>query len=450
MRASFTVAPMFIVAAFCSAHAADKLLTGVAAFGSWKDDAPGVRRLIRPADLPAAYASGSASNGPQLVPRPDGAMPKVPEGFTVALFARDLQGPRTIRVAPNGDIFVAESEGGRIHVFRAPDGAERPVTDGIFADGFDYPYGIAFYPPGPDPKYVYVAQTDRIVRFPYANGDLKARGHAEVIVDGIPTGGGHLTRAIAFSPDGKQMFVGVGSLSDAGEGMGRQSPSQIQASEASGGIGAAWGPEDGRAAVLAFDPDGKNGRIFASGIRNCSGLTVAPGRGDVWCATNERDGLGDNLPPDYVSRIAEGAFYGWPWYYIGGHEDPRHKGERPDLAGKITVPDVLIQPHSAPLGITFYDGTAFPEEYRGDAFVALHGSWNRRLRTGYKVVRIILKNGSPTGEYEDFLTGFVSSADDVWGRPVGVAVAHDGALLVSEDGNNTIWRVERRRPADGQ
>ena len=241
-------------------------------------------------------------------------------------------------------------------------------TDGIFADGFDYPYGIAFYPPGPDPKYVYVAQTDRIVRFPYGNGDLKARGKAEVVIDGIPTGG-HITRDIGFSPDGKRMYVAVGSESNAGEGMGRKSASQIEAAEAASVIGAGWGPEDGRAAVLVFDPDGKNGRIFASGIRNCAGLTVAPGRGDVWCATNERDGLGDNLPPDYVSRIAEGAFYGWPWYYAGDNADPRHKGERPDLAGKITVPDVLIQPHSAPLGVTFYDGSAFPEEYRGDAFV---------------------------------------------------------------------------------
>lgn len=444
MRTSFVLALAFLATAAFNAHAADKLLTGAAAFGSWKDDAPGMLRLIRPADLPAPYASGSASNAPRLVARPAGAMPKVPEGFTVDLFAHDLQGPRTIRVAPNGDIFVAESEGGRIHVFRAPDGAAKPATDGIFADGFDYPYGIAFYPPGPDPKYVYVAQTDRVVRFPYASGDLKARGKAERVVGGIPTGG-HITRDIAFSPDGKRMFVAVGSESNDGEGMGRESPSRIKAAEAGAGIGAGWGPEDGRAAVLAFDPDGKNGRIFANGIRNCAGLTVAPGRGDVWCATNERDGLGDNLPPDYVSRIAEGAFYGWPWYYIGDHADPRHKGERPDLAGKVTVPDVLIQPHSAPLGVTFYEGTAFPEEYRGHAFVTLHGSWNRGLRTGYKVVRIVMKNGTPTGEYEDFLTGFVSSADDVWGRPVGIAVAHDGALLVSEDGNDTIWRVAAKR-----
>ncbi len=177
--------------------------------------------------------------------------------------------------------------------------------------------------------------------------------------------------------------------------------------------------------------------MFAAGLRNCAGLAVDPASGEPWCAVNERDGLGDNLPPDHVTRVQEGHFYGWPWYYIGDHEDPRHKGERPDLAGKVTVPDVLIQPHSAPLGIAFYEGTMFPAEYRGNAFVTLHGSWNRHQRTGYKVVRIVPGSGA----YEDFLTGFVTEDGGVWGRPVGVAVAKDGSLLVSEDGNGTIWRI---------
>ena len=441
MRTSCVVAAAMVAAVASSAFAGDTVLTGPSAFGSYKDDAPGVRRLIRADDLPAPYASRSASNFAQLVARPAGALPQAPAGFVVTLFAQDLDGPRTIRVAPNGDIFVAESQGGRIHVFRAADGATKPSADGVFADGLNYPYGLAFYPPGPDPKFLYVGETDRVVRFDYANGALKADGKGEVVIEGIPTGG-HITRDIAFSPDGRQMYLAVGSESNDGEGMGRESPSRIKELEAAAGVGAAWGPEDGRASVLSFDPDGKNGRVFANGIRNCSGLTVAPGNGDVWCATNERDGLGDNLPPDYVSRIADGAFYGWPWYYAGDHEDPRHRGERPDLAGKINIPDVLIQPHSAPLGISFYDGTTFPEDYLGDAFVALHGSWNRDLSTGYKVVRVIVKNGAATGEYEDFLTGFVNSAGDVWGRPVGVAVAHDGALLVSEDNNGTVWRIQ--------
>jgi glucose/arabinose dehydrogenase len=451
MARNFSIAAMPLMALFAmAAMAADtgtalpELRTGVAAFGDWQSDAPGVRRLIRSADLPSPLATRSAANAPRLVGMPAGALPKVPDGFEVSLFAHDLTGPRTIRVAPNGDIFVAESDGNRILAFRAADGAATPSEKSVFAEGFDYPYGIAFYPLGSDPHYVYVAQTDRVVRFPYRNGDLKARGPAETIVSGIPVGG-HSTRDIAFSPDGKTLFVAVGSASNAAERMAKKAPAEIVQIEAAHGVGAAWNEEEGRAAVLAFDPDGKNGRIFAAGIRNCAGLTVREPTGDLWCATNERDGLGDNLPPDYVSRIRDGAFYGWPWYYIGANEDPRHAGERPDLAGKITVPDVLIQPHSAPLGIVFYDGTSFPEAYRGDGFATLHGSWNRADRTGYKVVRIVMKDGAPTGEYEDFMTSFVVSNNEVWGRPVGVAVAHDGALLVSEDGNGTIWRVAYKR-----
>jgi glucose/arabinose dehydrogenase len=206
-------------------------------------------------------------------------------------------------------------------------------------------------------------------------------------------------------------------------------------------LGALWGNEENRAAVLAFDPDGGNERIAATGLRNCSGMTVQPATGALWCAVNERDGLGDNVPFDYATSVKEGAFYGWPWYYIGSHEDPRHANARRDLAGHVTVPDVLFQAHSAPLGISFYDGSQFPAEFKGDAFVTLHGSWNRGTRTGYKVVRLIFENGKPTGEYEDFMTGFVVSDEQVWGRPVGVATAKDGSLIVSEDGSGTLWRV---------
>lgn len=193
--------------------------------------------------------------------------------------------------------------------------------------------------------------------------------------------------------------------------------------------------------MLAFDPQGHGRKTFATGIRNCVGLAVHPVSGDLWCSVNERDGLGDDLVPDYVTRVREGAFYGWPWFYIGANEDPGHRGQRPELKDKITVPDVLIQPHSASLQLAFYTGTQFPEAYRGDAFAAEHGSWNRARRTGYKVIRIRLKDGVPTGEYEDFLTGFVVADNAVAGRPVGVAVAHDGSLLVSEDANGTVWRI---------
>lgn len=368
-------------------------------------------------------------------------MPEVPDGFQVNLFASALSGPRTIQVAPNGDIFVAESRGGRIRVLRAHDGASEPFQSAVFADGLQRPYGIAFYPPGPDPRYVYVAETDTVIRFPYQNGDIEARGPAETVVASLPTGGGHWTRDIAFSPDGRRLFVAVGSESNVAQAMGRMPAAEFADLQSEFGLGVAWGSEMFRAAVLAFDPDGNNRRIFATGIRNCSGLAIQSETGDLWCATNERDGLGDNLPPDYATRVGQGKFYGWPWYYIGDNEDPRHTGARPDLAGQVTIPDVLIQAHSAPLGIVFYDDDAFPGDYRGDGFVALHGSWNRESLTGYKVVRIVIEDGKPTGEYQDFMTGFVLDAENVWGRPVGVAVAKDGALLVSEDGSGAIWRV---------
>jgi glucose/arabinose dehydrogenase len=416
------------------------LMLGAAAMGDWKSDAPGARRLITATDIPQPYASRSAGNPPRLVPRPADAKPTVPDGFRVDLFASGLDGPRTIRVAPNGDIFVAESDAGRVIVFHAADGATTSAKASTFADGLGYPYGIAFYPLGAEPQWVYVAETDRVVRYPYRNGDLAARGKPETVVPRLPHGG-HVTRDIAFSLDGKRLFVSVGSGSNVAENERELSPSAQAEWDATHGRGASWGAEEDRAAVLSFDPDGGDKRTFASGIRNCAGLTVEPRTGAVWCATNERDGLGDNLPPDYVSRIREGAFYGWPWYYIGDNQDPRHAGQRADLKGKIAIPDVLIQAHSAPLGITFYTGTAFPAEYQGDGFATLHGSWNRSKRTGYKVVRIPIKNGVTTGEYEDFMVGMVQSDNAVWARPVGIAVAHDGALLVSDDGNGTIWRV---------
>jgi glucose/arabinose dehydrogenase len=242
------------------------------------------------------------------------------------------------------------------------------------------------------------------------------------------------------------MFVSVGSASNIADGtMARKPLAEAEAFDAEHGLGATWDDETDRADVLVMDPLGQGRRVFAAGIRNCVTLTLAPSGGDLWCVTNERDALGDDLPPDYATRVKPGGFYGWPWYYIGDHEDPRLKGQRPDLAGKVSVPDVLIQPHSAPLGMAFYEArsgpAAFPAAYRGDAFVTLHGSWDRALRTGYKVVRLTLKNGVPTGEYQDFLVGFVVGPKSVWGRPVGVAVAHDGALLVTDDSGGTVWRV---------
>jgi glucose/arabinose dehydrogenase len=331
---------------------------------------------------------------------------------------------------------VAETGAGRVRVFRPGTPGGGPAQGEIFADGVPRVYGMAFYPSGENPRFVYVATSDSLMRFPYRSGEMKASGPAETIAS-LPGGGRHWSRDLAFSPDDKTLFVAVGSGTNVDESV----PPPDQASIAEAPLGGSFGDEQGRADVLAFDPDGRHQRVYATGIRNCSGLTVQPATGALWCAVNERDGLGDNLPPDYATRVAEGAFYGWPWYYLGDHQDPRHKDERTDLGRHITIPDVLIQAHSAPLGIAFYTANQFPADYKGDAFVALHGSWNRSTLTGYKVVRLVMKDGKPTGAYEDFLVGFVGDDRNVWGRPVGVGVTHDGSLLVSDDGSNSIWRV---------
>lgn len=419
--------------------------TGAAAFGDWRSDAPGVRRLITPADLPPPLATPSRSNGVSIVRRPAQANLKAPPGFSVRQFAASgLTQPRTLRIAPNGDIFVAEMSAGRIRILRpnaARNGAKRTE---IFASGLNYPFGIAFYPNGDDPQWVYVANMDSVVRFPYRTGDTKPRGRAQTIVPSLPAGG-HATRDIAFSKDGATMFVSVGSSTNVAEH--KQKPPDLQKWIAEHALGAMWDDEYERADVLAFDPDGNNRHIYATGIRNCVGLAVDPTSGELWCSTNERDLLGDDLVPDYLTRVREGHFYGWPWYYIGNNEDPRQKGMRPDLKDKVTVPDVLLQAHSASLGIAFYTGDQFPAGYKGSLFAAEHGSWNRSKRTGYKIIRAIMKDGQPTGEYEDFITGFVVNDASAWGRPVGIAQMRDGSLLFCEDGNNTIWRVtySRRR-----
>ncbi len=445
----FAAPPLF-------AETGSSVLQGPDAFGDWRADRPGTRRHIGPQDLPAPDQAKSASNSVRTVHRTNDQKPIVPNGFEVNLFASGLSAPRLIRVAPNGDVFVAESAAGRVQVLRpsplpnpaAPAGADKEEVkqSTVFASGLRGPFGIAFYPPGPNPEWVYVGNTDSVVRFPYRNGDLTARGQAETIVPHLPVGG-HRTRDVVFSPDGKTMYVSVGSGSNVAEDMEKLAPAALQKWQSDHPLGATWGREAERADVLAFDPQGKNGRIFATGIRNCVGMAVTPSDGTVWCSTNERDGLGDNVPTDYITRVRDGAFYGWPWYYIGAHEDPRHEGERPDLKDKITIPDVLIQAHSASLGMTIYNGTQFPADYRGNIFAAEHGSWNRAKRTGYKVIRVIVKDGVPTGEYEDFATGFVINDSEVWGRPVGVAVDKDGALLVSEDASGTIWRIAHRGKA---
>ena len=405
-----------------SGLAAAKLLEGKDAFTDYRQDRPGVIRKITVADLPAPFETKSASNSPSLVARPAGAALETLPGFKVALYAEGLANPRLIRTAPNGDLFVAESAAGRVSVYRGlgPDGKAQKFE--VFASGLTLPFGIAFYPPGPAPKYVYIANTDSLVRFPYVSGDLHARGGREVIIARIPSGRGHWTRDVAFSRDGRTMFVSVGSASNVDDTDGNPA-------------------ENHRSSILAYNPDGSGERVYAYGIRNAVGIAVSPQTGQLWASVNERDGLGDNLVPDYITQVQEGGFYGWPWFYMGGRQDPRHQGKHPELKGKVLTPDVILQPHLASLEMTFYDGRIFPAQYQGHVFAAQHGSWNRSLRVGYKIIHVPLKDGRATGEYEDFLTGFVTSGGDVWGRPVGVAVAHDGALMLSDDGSNSLWRV---------
>jgi glucose/arabinose dehydrogenase len=411
----------------------------------WKQDAPGRKHRIDLAALPPPFSSSSARNSPKLIPRPAYAQLRVPPGFKIGLFASDLVGPRRIVPAANGDIFVTEMRGGRISVLHpAPDGRTSARAD-IFAAGLNEPYGIAFYPNADNPTWLYVAETNRVVRFAFKKGDVQARGEPEVVVPELPTGG-HSTRDIVFSPDHRRMFLSVGSATNYAGEMSKKTPAQIKEWEHTHASGATWDMEENRADVLAFDVDSKSpGKIFATGIRNCVSLTLQPGTGALWCTTNERDALGDDLVPDYSTRIKEGGFYGWPWYYMGSNEEPRLKGERPDLKSRVLVPDVPYQAHSAALNLVFYTATsgksAFPQEYVGDGFATFHGSWNRGFRTGHKVVRVRMKDGVPTGEYEDFVTGFIVDDGDVWGRPVATAVLNDGSLLVSDDGGNVIYRV---------
>ncbi len=261
------------------------------------------------------------------------------------------------------------------------------------------------------------------MRFPYHNGDLKATGPEEIIIPELATTGGHVTRDLAFSPDGTKLFVSVGSGSNVAEEPNADSR------------------EFHRADILQFTPDGKFVKIYASGIRNPVGIAVNPTTGQLWCSVNERDALGDNLVPDYITSVKEDGFYGWPWYYMGDHQDPRQEGKHPELRDKVIVPDVLLQPHNASLEMTFYEGKQFPKQYKGDIFAAEHGSWNKSIRAGYEVIRVPLDDGKAKGEYEDFLTGFVTPDGNAWGRPVGVAVAPDGSLMVTDDGSKSIWRV---------
>ena len=375
---------------------------------------------IKVSDLPAPEVLTGPRNQSKVIPRPEGAQLTLPPGFQVSVFAEsDLQQPRHMVLASNGDVFVSEPQGNRISILRDTNNDGSVDERFVFASGLNRPFGMAFWR-----DYFYIGNTNSIVRFKYKLGQTKVEGEPEKIAD-LPAGPGHWTRNVIFNEAGTKMYVAVGSASN----VNKDEPPI-------------------RAAISEFNPDGTGHRIYASGTRNPVGLTFNPTTKQLWTAVEERDLIGDDLVPEYVTAIKEGAFYGWPYGYIGKHEDPRRKGERPDLVASAVVPDVLIQAHSAVLGMLFYDGNMFPQEYRGDAFVALHGSWNRTNRTGYKIIRIRMKGGKPVGGYDDFLTGWMLGEDkpEVWGRPVSLLVLKDGSMLVSDDGGNKIWRVTYSKP----
>ena len=380
----------------------------------------GDRIVITPSSLPKPFETKAVANGPRSAPAPAGAALAVPAGFEVKVFAEgDFQNPRWMIEGANGDLFLADSRANNVVLLRDAnkDGRIDNATERfVFATGLNQPFGLAI-----QAGWFYIANTSTVVRFKYEVGQTSLTGAGEKIID-LPGQGyrQHWTRNLLFSRDGRKLFVSVGSESNVSEE-----------------------PEPRRAAISEYNPDGTGHRIFASGIRNPIGLAWNPVTGQLWTAVNERDGLGDDLVPDYVTSVKDGGFYGWPYAYIGSNEEPRLKGKRPDLVAKAIVPDVLVEPHAAALGLTFYNGRMFPKEYVGDAFVALHGSWNRALRSGYKVVRIPFKNGKPEGGYENFLTGWVpdEKGREVWGRPVGVTVIRDGSLLVVDDGGNKVWRI---------
>jgi glucose/arabinose dehydrogenase len=396
---------------------------------------PGSSHKISPTDLPKAGPVLTLTSAPKLVPRPADAWPKAPEGFQVSLYAEGFDYPRKIQTAPNGDVFLAESHLGEIKVLRGVTREGKAASVSTFATGLDQPFGIAFYPPGPDPQYVYIANTGSVVRFPYVEGDLKARGEPEAVITDLPSGGqliggGHWTRDLAFSKEAGSLYVSVGSFSENDNTDDNKN-------------------EERRADVLEYTPEGRFLRIYASGLRNPVGIAIDPRTGRLWASVNERDMQGNDLVPDFITHLEPGGFYGWPWFYVGSNYDPKHQGKHAELVGKVLVPDVLVQAHSASLTMTFYDGRLFPEDYRGDIFAAQHGSWNRGVRTGYEVIRVRLDQGRASGEYEDFLTGFVTADGQVWGRPVGVTVALDGSLLISDDGSRSVWRVTRADREDG-
>ena len=391
-------------------------------------------RVVGPADrlvLPPPNATASNENRSKIIGWPAGRTPTALPGFRVTAFADKMSSPRELYTLPNGDVLVAESPRGgnagsgatsRITLLRDANGDGQPEVREVLIDNLNRPHGMAVMG-----NRLYVGNTDGVLVFPYQPGQTKITARGEKILD-LPSGRGHYTRNLAPKPDGSKLYISVGSGSNVDEdGQDAKDPR--------------------RAAILEINPDGSGMRVFAGGLRNPVGLRFQPGTDTLWTVVNERDRLGDNLVPDIFTSVREGAFYGWPYTYYGKNVDPRKQGERPDLVAKAISPDYALGPHVAPLGLAFYTGTSFPAEYRNGAFVGLHGSWNRSQFNGYKVAFIPFQNNRPSGDPQDFLTGFVASTADstVYGRPVGVTVMNDGSLLVADDGANVVWRVSKEQ-----
>ncbi|MFO0334039.1 MAG: PQQ-dependent sugar dehydrogenase [Pseudomonadota bacterium] len=448
-------APPLAAALRSAALALGALAGGVAAAASPAGAAPAgvgaaasaaaTRTGPTPPVLPAPFATPSATKFSKVVGWPEGVTPQAPAGFAVKAFARGLDNPRNLLVLPNGDVLVAESRtvrspernsqlppevrarldtrpsANRITLLRDTDRDGVADVRTVLLEGLNQPFGMAVRR-----DRLYVANTDAVISCPFFVGTAHVKGGCRPLFD-LPAGGyeNHWTRNLAFSADEAQLFVAVGSATNVDE-------ERID------------GKDPRRAAILAARPDGKDVQVFASGLRNPVGLAIEPVTGRLWTTVNERDGLGDDLVPDFMTAVRRGAFYGWPYSDFGVHEDPRRKGERPDLVAKAVVPDFAFDAHTASLGLAFYRRDTFPKRYRGGAFVAQRGSWNRSGFAGYRVVFVPFANGRPSGDEEDFLTGFVKDAQagEVYGRPAGVAAGKDGALLVADDAGDTVWHVQ--------
>jgi glucose/arabinose dehydrogenase len=385
----------------------------------WLWAPPQSRRLQSPSWPPAPYHTPSASNAPTVITRPDGAQLRLPAGFTIGEFAAGFERPRYMIPGPNGAVLLSDSaRNGSVYALfdRNRDGKSEDRKQ--LVSGLDRPFGLALWK-----DYLYIAEASSVKRYKFDPQSLSL-GPGEEIVSLKDVADGHWTRTILFDRKGEKFYLAVGSRSNVSPGE----------------------PEI-RAAISRFNPDGSGREIIASGTRNPIGLDFYPGSDTLWAAVQERDGLGDDLVPDYFTSIRPGGFYGWPYSYIGPNEEPRNKGQRPDLVQKTIVPDVVLPAHVAVLDARFYTGKMFPERYRNGAFLAYHGSWNRAQRIGYSVAFVPFKDGRPSGPPEDFLTGFLLDPNkkEVWGRPVGLLELADGSLLVSDDGGNKIWRISYRK-----